>query len=167
MCFLSVQLFWAEMKNKIWNLTNRRTNEETEQNSWCVSLKIPQDFSLDEASPLGVRRGRAAVGEPWVEGVVGIRLHLQPAGGTWGQLELWSHWVLSIRVTPSVLPSKISVLILCWIIHRINVSRQKTVSIIFVFYIVWQFSIFSERSCFILNDADYRCENEMFHTWRD
>lgn len=71
---------------------------------------LPQDFSLDEASPLGVRRRPVAVTERCAECVVGIHLHLQPAGSPGVQRELWGHWVLSIRIRESLPPSVVSVL---------------------------------------------------------
>lgn len=87
-----------------------------------VLFKPPQDFSLDEAPPLAVRSGCVAVSEWWVEAVVRLRLHLQPVGGTWRQLVLQSYRVLSVRVTASPLPSRLSVLTggehLSKIIHR-------------------------------------------------
>lgn len=72
--------------------------------------KIPQDFPPDEASPLAVRRRCVAVRQRLLEGVDGTRLHLQPGGGTWGQVMLQSHRVLSVRVRAFLLPSIVSVL---------------------------------------------------------
>lgn len=82
------------------------------------SLELPQDYPLDEASALRVSRGRVAVSECWVEGVVLIRLHLQPAESA------WIHQVLSGRVEVPLLLSIVSELTgggqLCEITHRIN-----------------------------------------------
>lgn len=66
------------------------------------SLELPQDDPLDEASALRVSGGRVAVRECWVDGVVLVRLHLQPAESA------WIHQVLSVRVEVSLLLSKVS-----------------------------------------------------------
>lgn len=117
-------------------------------NSQLSVKHLPQDFSLDEASPLGVRRQHVAVAEWCVECVVGFCLHLQPAGSPRVQRELRGHRVLSIWIWESLPPPVVSVLTHCEhlfeIIHSNN-EQNNNEEILFNVSLslpVWKFNTF-------------------------
>lgn len=93
-----IQLLLVGKTNKT-KINSGQTNEKISTRF----VKLPQNFSLDEVSPLGVRGRCVAICQRWVDGILKILLHLKPAWSTWREFELLGHRVLSVRVIVSVI----------------------------------------------------------------
>lgn len=128
------------------------------------ALKLPQDFSPDEASLLGVRGRRVTICQWRLEAVLKILLHLQPARSTWREPDLLGHRVLSVRVPASVLTDTVAMLPACECLHVTLHTLNSSIKAIPVFVCPVKVPLLS--IC-VWQDVDSIWPIKAMHAWMD